>query len=111
MQRALEEVLHDGSPAIGCKGQKCSACSRVIVHAGSYVRFLARLCEAVNGLMVGSPEDPANVIGPVIDAGAKERIRAAIELGRREGRMAAEIPVPVEGYYVYPTVLTDLPRD
>jgi RHH-type transcriptional regulator, proline utilization regulon repressor / proline dehydrogenase / delta 1-pyrroline-5-carboxylate dehydrogenase len=106
LDQAIPAVI---SSAFGYQGQKCSACSRVIVHADCYDRFLARLCEAVKGLTVGSPEDPANGIGPVIDAAAKERVQAAIELGRREGKVAAEIPVPGEGYYVSPTVLTDLP--
>lgn len=108
LDQAVPAVMSSG---FGYQGQKCSACSRAIVHADCYDRFLARLCEAVNGLTVGSPEDPANGIGPVIDAAARERIRAAIELGRREGKVAAEIPVPGEGYYVSPTVLTDLPPD
>ena len=106
LDQAIPAVL---SSAFGYQGQKCSACSRVIIHAGCYDRFLARLCEAVKGLTVGSPEDPANGIGPVIDAAAKERIQATIELGRREGKVAAEIPVPGEGYYVSPTIITDLP--
>jgi RHH-type proline utilization regulon transcriptional repressor/proline dehydrogenase/delta 1-pyrroline-5-carboxylate dehydrogenase len=106
LDQAITAVM---SSAFGYQGQKCSACSRVIVHADCYDRFLARLCEAVKGLTVGSPEDPANGIGPVIDAAAKERIQSTIELGRREGKVAAEIPVPGEGFYVSPTVLTDLP--
>jgi RHH-type proline utilization regulon transcriptional repressor/proline dehydrogenase/delta 1-pyrroline-5-carboxylate dehydrogenase len=97
--------------AFGYQGQKCSACSRVIVHAEAYDRFLSRLCEAVKGLTIGSPEDPANGIGPLIDGPAKERVLAMIEIGRREGKVAAEIPVPKEGFYVSPTILTDLPRD
>jgi len=108
LDQAIPAVV---SSAFGYQGQKCSACSRVIVHADCYDRFLARLCEAVKGLTVGPPQDPANGIGPVIDAAVKERILAAIELGRREGKVAAEIPVPGEGYYVSPTVLTDLPPD
>jgi RHH-type proline utilization regulon transcriptional repressor/proline dehydrogenase/delta 1-pyrroline-5-carboxylate dehydrogenase len=108
LDQAIPAVV---SSAFGYQGQKCSACSRVIVHADCYDRFLARLCEAVKGLTVGPPEDPANGIGPVIDAAAKERIQAAIELGRREGRVAAEIPVPGEGYYVSPTILADLPPE
>ena len=76
LDQAIPAVM---SSAFGYQGQKCSACSRVIIHAGCYDRFLARLCEAVNGLTVGSPEDPANGIGPVIDAAAKERVQATIE--------------------------------
>ncbi|MBP2675542.1 MAG: delta-pyrroline-5-carboxylate dehydrogenase [Deltaproteobacteria bacterium] len=106
LDQAIPAVI---SSAFGYQGQKCSACSRVIVHTDCYGRFLARLCEAVKGLTIGSPADPANGIGPVIDAAAKERVQETIELGRREGKVAAEIPVPGDGYYVSPTVLTDLP--
>jgi RHH-type proline utilization regulon transcriptional repressor/proline dehydrogenase/delta 1-pyrroline-5-carboxylate dehydrogenase len=69
------------------------------------------MCEAVKGFTVGPPEDPANMIGPLIDGAAKERVQAAIELGRREGKVAAEIPVPGQGFYVSPTILADLPPD
>jgi len=106
LDQAVPAVM---TSAFGYQGQKCSACSRVIVHADCYDRFLARICEAVKGLSVGPPEDPANWIGPLIDGAAKERVQAAIELGRREGKVAAEIPVPEEGYYVSPTIITDLP--
>ncbi|MBI5419353.1 MAG: bifunctional proline dehydrogenase/L-glutamate gamma-semialdehyde dehydrogenase [Deltaproteobacteria bacterium] len=97
--------------AFGYQGQKCSACSRAIVLAACYDRFLSRLVEAVRGLSVGPPEDPARFVGPVVDAGAKERVLSYLEIARREGRVAVEIPVPAEGHYVSPTVITDLPRD
>jgi RHH-type proline utilization regulon transcriptional repressor/proline dehydrogenase/delta 1-pyrroline-5-carboxylate dehydrogenase len=104
LDQAIPAVM---SSAFGYQGQKCSACSRVIVHADCYDRFLARLCEAVKGLTVGSPEDPANGFGPLIDRAAKERVLATIELGRREGKVTAEIPVPGQGFYVSPTILAD----
>lgn len=83
LDQAVPAVMQS---AFGYQGQKCSACSRAIVHADCHDRFLARLCEAARGLTVGPPEDPANRIGPLIDAAAKERVQAAIELGR--GRSA-----------------------
>ncbi len=106
LDQAVPAVM---ASAFGYQGQKCSACSRAIVHADCYDRFLARMCEAVKGLTVGPPEDPANRIGPLIDGAAKERVQSTIELGRREGKIAVEIPVPQEGFYVSPTILTDLP--
>lgn len=108
LDQAVPAVM---ASAFGYQGQKCSACSRVIVHADCYDRFLGRMREAVMGLTVGPPEDPANTIGPLIDGAAKERVQAAIELGRQEGKVAAEIPVPRQGFYVSPTILTDLPLD
>ncbi|MBP2679547.1 MAG: rocA [Deltaproteobacteria bacterium] len=57
LDQAIPAVI---SSAFGYQGQKCSACSRVIVHTDCYGRFLARLCEAVKGLTIGLPADPAN---------------------------------------------------
>ncbi len=107
LDQAVPAVLQS---AFGYQGQKCSACSRAIVHSGCHDRFLARACEAVKGWTAGPPEDPANVIGPLIDASAMKRVREAVELGRREGRVAVEIPVPEGGYYASPAILTDLPQ-
>ena len=108
LDQAVPAVM---ASAFGYQGQKCSACSRAIVHADCLDRFLARLCEAVKGAKVGPPDDPANTIGPLIDGAAKERVLTFIELGRREGKLAVEIPVPEDGYYVSPTILMDLPAD
>jgi RHH-type proline utilization regulon transcriptional repressor/proline dehydrogenase/delta 1-pyrroline-5-carboxylate dehydrogenase len=108
LDQAVPAVIRS---AFGYQGQKCSACSRVIVHSACYDRFLSRLCEAVKGMTAGPPEDPANMIGPVIDHAAKEKTLAYIALGKTEGRIAVEIPVPADGYYVSPTVVTDLPPD
>jgi RHH-type proline utilization regulon transcriptional repressor/proline dehydrogenase/delta 1-pyrroline-5-carboxylate dehydrogenase len=95
--------------AFGFQGQKCSACSRVIVLQECYDRFLDRLAAAVRGIPVGSPEDPKNVLGPVIDANARKSILEYIEIGKKDGRLLVQVPVPEAGYYVPPTVFTDLP--
>jgi RHH-type transcriptional regulator, proline utilization regulon repressor / proline dehydrogenase / delta 1-pyrroline-5-carboxylate dehydrogenase len=95
--------------AFGYQGQKCSACSRVIVLADCYERFMERLVEAVRGLPGGPPENPPNFLGPLIEAGAVERVGEYLALGRVEGRVAAQGEVPGEGYYVPPTVIVDLP--
>ena len=66
--------------AFGYQGQKCSACSRVIVLAAVYDTFLDRLVEATRSLQVGPAEDPATSVGPVIDA---EACRAGKQVHRR----------------------------
>lgn len=97
--------------AFGYQGQKCSSCSRVIVLAGCYERFLERLAEAVKGIAIGSPLDPKNDLGPAIDRAARDRIMAYREQGRREGKIVAEAQGPGGGLYVSPTVIADLPAD
>ncbi|MDH4187236.1 MAG: aldehyde dehydrogenase family protein, partial [Nitrospira sp.] len=92
----------------GYAGQKCSACSRVIVHATVYDTFLARLKEAVESLTVGNPEAPATQVGPVIDCRAREKILAYIEIGRQEARLLVEGTVAGPGWYIGPTVFVDV---
>jgi RHH-type proline utilization regulon transcriptional repressor/proline dehydrogenase/delta 1-pyrroline-5-carboxylate dehydrogenase len=81
-----EAVAQVARSAFGYQGQKCSACSRVVVLEEVYARFLERLKAAAESLPMGPVEDPANVLGAVIDAAAREKIRRYVDLGRREGK-------------------------
>jgi RHH-type proline utilization regulon transcriptional repressor/proline dehydrogenase/delta 1-pyrroline-5-carboxylate dehydrogenase len=80
--------------AFGYAGQKCSACSRVIVVRSVCGRFLRRLIEATQALVIGDPLDPATDVGPVIDEAAAARIREYLDIGRREGLLELACPVP-----------------
>ena len=97
--------------AFGYQGQKCSACSRVIVLAGYYERFLERLTEAVKGIRVGPAEDPANFMGPLIDRTSRERVERYLTLARQQGRIAVQGEAPQGECYVAPAVVIDLPAD
>ena len=94
--------------AFGYQGQKCSACSRAIVLDAVYDRFLERLLEAVRSVRIGPARDPANLMGPVIDEAAREKILEYIEIGRQEGAVAYASDVPDEGFYVPLTVVTGI---
>jgi RHH-type proline utilization regulon transcriptional repressor/proline dehydrogenase/delta 1-pyrroline-5-carboxylate dehydrogenase len=61
--------------AFGYAGQKCSACSRVIVVGDVYRTFTDRLVAACESLLVASAESPACDVGPVIDAESPIRAR------------------------------------
>ena len=89
-------------------GQKCSACSRVIVHAAVYDLFLSRLRDAISSLRVGNPEDPGTQMGPVIDERAQASILEYIKIGSQEARVVVEGRVPQPGWYVAPTVFADV---
>jgi RHH-type proline utilization regulon transcriptional repressor/proline dehydrogenase/delta 1-pyrroline-5-carboxylate dehydrogenase len=97
--------------AFGYAGQKCSACSRVIVVGEAHGRFLDRLVEATRSLALGPPEEGEGFLGPLIDAAAAEKVRGYIEIGRREARCALETDVsPLgEGHWVGPTIFADVP--
>jgi RHH-type proline utilization regulon transcriptional repressor/proline dehydrogenase/delta 1-pyrroline-5-carboxylate dehydrogenase len=106
VDQAVSGVL---ASAFGYAGQKCSACSRLIVVGSAYDEVVGRLASAVESLVVGPPEDPATFVPPVISAEAKQRIEGYIEEGRRTARLLAQGRVPdVEGHYVAPTVFADV---
>jgi len=103
LDEAVPAVLHS---AFGYQGQKCSACSRLIVLEAVYDRFMRRLVEAARSLRVGPAEDPACFMGPVIDGSAQRTILDYIEIGKREGRLLYQSPVPAgEGFYVPLTIV------
>ena len=97
--------------AFGYSGQKCSACSRVIVHTAIYDSFVRRFTEATKSLNVGAAELPGTKVGPVIDANARDRIREYIEKGKAEAKVALEMPAPENGYFIGPVIFTDVSPD
>jgi len=109
-----EAVVGVVQSAFGYQGQKCSACSRVIVISAVYDTFLKRLVEAARSLQIGPAEQPGNRMGPVIDAAAMSKTLEYVELGRREGRevLAGEVgDLTDQGYYVGPHIFADISPD
>jgi RHH-type proline utilization regulon transcriptional repressor/proline dehydrogenase/delta 1-pyrroline-5-carboxylate dehydrogenase len=94
--------------AFGYQGQKCSACSRVIVVGDAYNDFTRRLVEAVRSLETGPPADPAYTVGPVIDESAVAKVRAYIDQGRAECNVLYEGAAPADGHFVGVTVIGDV---
>jgi RHH-type proline utilization regulon transcriptional repressor/proline dehydrogenase/delta 1-pyrroline-5-carboxylate dehydrogenase len=98
--------------AFGYAGQKCSACSRLVVVGSAYDETLARLGAAVESLVVGPPHDPATFVPPVIGESAQRRIEGYIDEGRKTARLLVQGARPAgAGSYVAPTVFIDVPRD
>ncbi|HEY9646168.1 MAG TPA: L-glutamate gamma-semialdehyde dehydrogenase, partial [Chroococcidiopsis sp.] len=105
LDQAVQGVVYS---AFGYSGQKCSACSRVIVLAPIYEAFLARLVEATQSLNIGPAELPSTKVGPVIDAAAQRRIQEYIAKGKAEATVALEMPAPSPGYFVGPVIFRDV---
>lgn len=109
MERAVTAVLYS---AFGYQGQKCSACSRLIVHEAIYDAFVPKLVEAARKLKIGPPEDPENYMGPVIDRAAQQKILEYVELAEKEGKILYSSEVPDKGFYVPMTIVEDItPED
>lgn len=98
--------------AFGFQGQKCSACSRVVVDKKVYNEFVKKLKASVESLQIGDPTDNFQA-GPVINASAEKSILEYIEIGKKEGKLlTGGIKHPeLDGFYVYPTVFTDIKPD
>src|ERR671916_269165 len=92
----------------GYQGQKCSACSRAVVHESVYELFLRRLTDAVMSLRMGPPEDPSNVLGPMIDGRALAKVQEYIEIGREEGGIVVMGQKREPGYFITPTIVADM---
>jgi len=106
LDEAVEGVL---ASAFGYQGQKCSACSRVIMTTTVYGIFLDKLLHRLEQITVGPAERPENYMGPVINAQAKKSILEYIEVGKKEGRLVTGGAVPGGGYFIRPTVIVDVP--
>jgi RHH-type transcriptional regulator, proline utilization regulon repressor / proline dehydrogenase / delta 1-pyrroline-5-carboxylate dehydrogenase len=108
----LDEAIVDTIySAFGYQGQKCSACSRLIVLEENYDRVVKRLVEAAASLRVGNPEEPGITVGPVIDETAYRRMLDTIETGKKEATLAFQGKAPPEGFFVPPTIFTDVKPD
>jgi 1-pyrroline-5-carboxylate dehydrogenase len=95
--------------AFGYQGQKCSACSRVIVSEKVYDIFLNKLVERTKKITVGPSDDPNNYMGPVINESAMKTILGYIDVGKKEGRLVAGGGRAAgEGYFIEPTIIADV---
>lgn len=112
-----EAVAGIVASAFGYQGQKCSACSRVIVVGGAngakdmHDALLERLSGASAALAWGPPENPAYSHGPLITQAAQRKALDYIALGKAEGRLVWQGGVPTDsrgGWYVPATIVAGI---
>lgn len=98
--------------AFGFQGQKCSACSRLIVVEDVYDEVLERVVTGTAELPVGPAEDDYRV-NAVISAAQHRMILEEIDKGRDQAKLVhGGEPVDLDGgYYITPTVFSDVPPD
>ncbi|SAL81088.1 aldehyde dehydrogenase [Caballeronia arvi] len=97
------------------QGQVCSATSRVLVQEGIYDKLLARLIEETNRITIGNGLDEGVLLGPLVSKRQHEQVVAAVEAARAAGAKVVaggKRPEGFEkGYYLQPTILTEVPLD
>jgi 1-pyrroline-5-carboxylate dehydrogenase len=92
--------------AFGFQGQKCSACSRLVVDRRVHDDLLERVVARTKAIKVGPTWEHDSGMGPVVNRGAFDSIREYIEVGRKEGRVVAGgKALDREGNFLQPTVV------
>jgi 1-pyrroline-5-carboxylate dehydrogenase len=109
LEAATEGVILS---AFGYQGQKCSACSRLILHKAVYEEMLTRVVERAATLTIGDPADGNNFMGALIDPEQMHKVQQYIEIGRGEGRLVLDRSAPQvgQGYFVGPTIFAEVDR-
>lgn len=98
--------------SFGFQGQKCSACSRAIVHQDVYDQVLQRVADLTLDLRVGAVEDPQMQMGAVINQESEDRVLKYIALGKAEGRLVVGgEKLSDQGHFIAPTVIADVAPD
>jgi 1-pyrroline-5-carboxylate dehydrogenase len=109
LDAAADDVVRS---AFGFQGQKCSACSRLIVVDAVHDELVAKVVERAAALSVGPPVEN-HPVGPVVSAAQHRSILDEIERGKSEGTLVLG-GNPIErdgGYYIEPTIFTDVAPD
>ncbi|WP_141503435.1 L-glutamate gamma-semialdehyde dehydrogenase [Paenibacillus luteus] len=95
--------------AFGYSGQKCSACSRAVVHELVYDEVIEKVVARTKLLKLGKASEQGNHIGPVIDERAYLSILKYIEVGRSEGVIVHGGKIgDSSGYFIEPTIIKDV---
>src|SRR3984957_7891561 len=98
------------SAGFEASGQQCISAQRVLVDSAVLDEFLPRFVTAARALKVGPPSDAATDIGPMVHAGAAERVMAMVADAVERGAKLALTPER-SGATISPGILTGVTRD
>ena len=102
--------------AFGTTGQRCTACSRVLVHERVHDELAQRVSERASRLKLGDGLDPATEVGPLVNAKQVETVEQYVAIGRAEGALTAGGHRATEGalakgHFYQPTVFAAVKPD
>jgi phenylacetaldehyde dehydrogenase len=94
-------------------GQACVCGSRILVQRSVYDQVVEGMAAVANAMKMGAPNEDGVMSGPLISQKQLTRVLGYLEQGRSEG---AEIVtgghrLDRKGYFVHPTVVTNLDPD
>ncbi|HET9074545.1 MAG TPA: aldehyde dehydrogenase family protein [Solirubrobacteraceae bacterium] len=107
----LDDVIPAAlASAFGFAGQKCSATSRLLVHARVAAAVTERLCGALDGQRVGPAREFTTDVPAVIEAAARDRIEATVAAAGSSAEVVRVADLPAaDGFWVAPTLVLDPP--
>jgi aldehyde dehydrogenase (NAD+) len=90
-------------------GQVCCAGSRLLVQESIADELLGRLRDRTETLLIGDPLDKNTDVGAINSAQQQDKINTLVAVGQDEGAglWTSSCPLPDQGYYVAPTILTN----
>ena len=96
--------------AFGFQGQKCSACSRLIVDEKVHGALMEKVVELTKNLKVGSPTEADTNVAAVINKRSFDKTLDYIKKGESEGGkvVAGGSGVDEDGFFIQPTVIDDV---
>jgi aldehyde dehydrogenase (NAD+) len=103
--------------AFGTSGQRCTACSRVIVHEDVKEQVEEKILAKMKDLAIGDGLDESNTVGPIINDAGMEKIKSYMEIGKNEGAKLLAGGHELtggklgKGNYFAPTLFTDATAD
>ncbi|MGE7370607.1 L-piperidine-6-carboxylate dehydrogenase [Neorhizobium sp. NPDC001467] len=96
--------------AMGTAGQRCTTLRRLFVHESVYDQLVPRLIKAYQSVTIGSPLTAGNLVGPLIDKAAFDKMQSALEAARAAGgkisggeRVLSDDAA--DAYYVRPAIV------
>ena len=114
MDKALGGIIQG---AFGSTGQRCTATSRVIVEDSVYGQFMDQVVDRTAKLKIGDGLDPTGDVSPLASQNQFDTVMEYIGIGAEEGANLAygghslTGGVYDQGYYVEPTIFTDVALD
>jgi aldehyde dehydrogenase (NAD+) len=108
-------VVPSGSMVCMHGGQGCAITTRMLLPRSRYDEAVDLLQAAFEGVTYGDPNDPGNIMGPLVNAKQRDRVLGYIEKGKAEGaRLVVGGGRPEhlpKGYFVEPTLFVDVDPD
>jgi aldehyde dehydrogenase (NAD+) len=94
-------------------GQACVCGSRILVQRGVYDQVVEGMAMVANAMKMGGPKEEGTMSGPLISQKQLDRVLAYLEQGKSDGAqiVTGGHRLDRKGYFVHPTVVTDVDPD